>query len=169
MKIQRASEGGFTMVELMIVVGIIAVIAGIAVPMWMRARENAQRAKLINELRTTSEAFNVYVAEHNQLPPTAAFQVVPDGMAQYMPKNSGWTDQPAGGGYMCWLNYGTNFRGYTAFIGVYGSGLSPASIQQMDEIVDDGDLSTGGLIYMGGDPSGNGSDSWIFYGVQGAQ
>jgi prepilin-type N-terminal cleavage/methylation domain-containing protein len=172
MKIHSSRNSGFTMVELMIVVGIIAVIVGIAVPAWMRARENAQKTQLINELRNTVEAFQTYASEQNSLPATTSFQQVPAGMANYMPKNSTWASQPGGGGYWCWLNLSQKVGGYNAFIGVYSSGLSPGAVQEIDSTIDDGNLSTGAFTTSGVDTSSDpsaGSGGWMFMGVQGYQ
>ena len=170
MKIKRSINAGFTMVELMIVVGIIAVITGIAVPSWMRARETAQRTALINEFRNNVDAFQTYASEQNGLPPSSTFQVVPTGMQPYMPQKSTWTASPQGGGYWCWLNLSAPVNNFTSFVAVYNSGLSQDSLQQIDNTIDDGNLATGAFtttgVDTGGDPaSGNGS--WMFLGVQG--
>jgi len=143
MKSHFSKNNAFTMVELMIVVGIIAVIAGIAVPAWMRAREDARAAAVINEIRTTSEAFQSYATDNNSnYPPTVnAFQVLPTGMANYMPQNSTWTTSPPNGGYWYWMNLSPGgVWGYRGFVALYNSGLQTASIQQMDSLLDDGNL-----------------------------
>jgi len=172
MKIHSSRNSAFTLVELMIVVGIIAVIVGIAVPAWMRARENAQAAALVNELRNNVEAFQTYASEQNGLPPTGSFQQIPAGMANYMPKNSTWASSPQGGGYWCWLNLSAPVNNYTAFVAVYNTGLSPTALQQIDSTIDDGNLSTGAFTTSGVDTSSDpsaGNGTWIFMGVQGYQ
>jgi type II secretory pathway pseudopilin PulG len=170
MKNHRTGNTAFTIVELMIVAGIIVVIVGIAVPSWMRARENAQAAALVNEIRNNVDAFQTYVTEQNGLPPTAPFQQIPAGMAPYMPQNSTWTTSPQGGGYWCWLNLTTPVNNFTAFVAVYGSGLSQTALQQIDSTIDDGNLSTGAFTTTGVDTSSDpaaGNGSWMFMGVQG--
>ncbi len=171
MKIQRNATAAFTMVELLIVVGVIAVIVGIAIPSWMRARETAQRTALINEFRNNVDAFQTYASEQNSLPPTGALQVIPDGMAPYMPQKSTWTASPQGGGYWCWLNLNTPVNTFTSFVAVYNSGLSPNSLQEIDNTIDDGNLATGAFTTTGVDTGGDaslGNGSWMFLGVQGA-
>jgi type IV pilus assembly protein PilA len=46
---------GFTLVEIMIVVGVIALLVVIALPSFLRAREKAQNAKLMNGLRVAAD------------------------------------------------------------------------------------------------------------------
>ncbi len=159
------------MVELMIVVGVIAVIVGIAVPSWMRAHETAQRTALMNEFRNNVDAFTQYASEQNGLPPSASFEQIPAGMAPYMPQNSTWTSSPQGGGYWCWLNLSAPVNGFTNFIAVYNSGLSPSAIQEMENFFDAGS-TTGEFFTTGVDTSGDpaaGNGNWMFMGVQGYQ
>ena len=49
-------HGGFTLVEIMIVVAIIAFLAAIAVPAFMRARKRSQATRVINDLRLIAAA-----------------------------------------------------------------------------------------------------------------
>ncbi len=69
---------GFTLVEIMIVVAIIALLAAIAVPSFMKARENSQRASCINNLRLIDGAKDQYALDHNNTCPTALTDLVPD-------------------------------------------------------------------------------------------
>ena len=60
---QRA---GFTLVEIMIVVAIIALLAAIAVPGFLRARKRSQASKIINDLRLIDSAVDQYAIENNK-------------------------------------------------------------------------------------------------------
>lgn len=53
---------GFTLVEIMIVVAIIALLAAIAIPNLLRARHNANEAAAVASLRTISTAFESFRA-----------------------------------------------------------------------------------------------------------
>ena len=56
-------RGGFTLVEIMIVVAIIALLAAIAVPGFLRARKRSQASKIINDLRLIDAAVDQYAIE----------------------------------------------------------------------------------------------------------
>ena len=154
----QKQRDGYTIVELMITVAIIAVLASLAVPSWQRARKRSQADALMNEMRVTGEAFQVYAAERGSLPATSgSFSAVPTGMANYMPKKSTWAGVSPTGGYWIWWNFGTGgIWGFTGIIGVYNVGFDPEQIAQIDTVMDDGNPNTGGV---------HSSTGWIFYGV----
>jgi prepilin-type N-terminal cleavage/methylation domain-containing protein len=56
-------RGGFTLVEIMIVVAIIALLAAIAVPGFLRSRKRSQAAKVLNDLRMIDSAMDQYAIE----------------------------------------------------------------------------------------------------------
>jgi prepilin-type N-terminal cleavage/methylation domain-containing protein len=56
-------RAGFTLVEIMIVVAIIALLAAIAVPGFLRARKRSQASKIINDLRLIDAAVDQYAIE----------------------------------------------------------------------------------------------------------
>ena len=55
---------GFTLVEIMIVVAIIGLLAAIAIPAFMKARNSARRNACINNLRQIDGAKDTYVLEY---------------------------------------------------------------------------------------------------------
>jgi prepilin-type N-terminal cleavage/methylation domain-containing protein len=56
-------RGAFTLVEIMIVVAIIALLAAIAVPGFLRARKRSQASKILNDLRLIDAAVDQYAIE----------------------------------------------------------------------------------------------------------
>jgi prepilin-type N-terminal cleavage/methylation domain-containing protein len=56
----------FTLVEIMIVVAIIALLASIAVPGFLRARKRSQASRVINDLRLIDNALDLYAIENNK-------------------------------------------------------------------------------------------------------
>ena len=59
----KSRRTGFTLVEIMIVVAIIALLAAIAVPGFLRARKRSQASRIINDLRLIDSAIDQYATE----------------------------------------------------------------------------------------------------------
>jgi len=53
-------------VEIMIVVGIIAVLAAIATPNWLRARKRSQATHILNDLRILDHALDQYAVDNSK-------------------------------------------------------------------------------------------------------
>ncbi len=62
----RSNRGGFTLVEIMIVVAIIALLAAIAVPGFIRARKRSQATTILNDARVIGNAIDQYAVENTQ-------------------------------------------------------------------------------------------------------
>jgi prepilin-type N-terminal cleavage/methylation domain-containing protein len=62
----NSRRGGFTLVEIMIVVAIIALLAAIAVPGFLRARKRSQASRILNDLRMIDAAVDQYAVETNR-------------------------------------------------------------------------------------------------------
>jgi prepilin-type N-terminal cleavage/methylation domain-containing protein len=62
-QLTKKTRAGFTLVEIMIVVAIIALLAAIAVPGFLRARKRSQASKILNDLRLISSAMDQYAIE----------------------------------------------------------------------------------------------------------
>src|SRR5438045_8273839 len=66
MKFPSLHRKGFTLVEIMIVVAIIALLAAIAVPGFLRARKRSQASRILNDLRMIDAAVDQYAIETNR-------------------------------------------------------------------------------------------------------
>src|SRR5205085_7657497 len=64
-------RSGFTLVEIMIVVAIIALLAAIAVPNFLRARKRSQATRILEDLRIIDSAIDQYAIETNKATGTA--------------------------------------------------------------------------------------------------
>jgi prepilin-type N-terminal cleavage/methylation domain-containing protein len=78
-------RAGFTLVEIMIVVAIIALLAAIAVPGFLRARKRSQASRVINDLRLISAAVDQYAIEASK---TSGNQVLVADWTNYLKKDT---------------------------------------------------------------------------------
>jgi prepilin-type N-terminal cleavage/methylation domain-containing protein/prepilin-type processing-associated H-X9-DG protein len=83
---------GFTLVELLVVIGIIAVLAALLVPAISGAREKADTASCSQNLRQIGSAVLTFAGENQGLCPTAG-GVVPRGATDAGTGKPGWTEQ----------------------------------------------------------------------------
>jgi general secretion pathway protein G len=65
---RRSGEGGFTLVELMIVMTIIGILAAIAIPSYIRAVQKAREAVLKEDLHTLRTAIDSYTVDKEKAP-----------------------------------------------------------------------------------------------------
>ncbi len=144
---------GFTLIEIMIVVAIIALLAVIALPSFLRAREQTRKTQFVNSLRVARDAADLFVTEHNGYPSDVTRGVLPAGMATYFNGHFDWTAPTPVGGRWDW-DY--KVFGFTAGVSVVSPDESPEEMVKIDAMIDDGDLTTGAFRQTAG-----GRYTWI--------
>ena len=86
MRINKTKKAGFTLVEIMIVVAIIGLLAAIAIPNFVKARQNSQTNACINNLRQIDGAKQQYALEQGK---TGAATVATTDIQPYLGRGSG--------------------------------------------------------------------------------
>jgi len=96
----KVGLGGFTLVEIMIVIAIIGLLCAIAIPNYLRARANSQASACINNLRQIAAAVDEFALEKGKT--TGYVVTYPDDITAYIKLNSANSIPacPAGGSYL---------------------------------------------------------------------
>jgi len=63
------APAGFTLVEVLVVIGIIGILVGLMIPAVQAAREAARRVQCVNQLRQLGQAAHNYHTSHGSFPP----------------------------------------------------------------------------------------------------
>ncbi len=143
--VQPIRRGGFTLVEILIVVVILGILAAIVTPSFTEASESSKRTVFATDLRQFVEAAQLYENMEGEPVPDMGSGTTTDTWSEYADP-AVWTSMtPIGGVWDAELN---SF-GVRSAIGVHfdgtGSVRDDAYMLIIDEMIDDGDLEAGGF------------------------
>ena len=89
----RERRRGFTLIELLVVIAIIAILAAMLLPALARAKQKAQRANCLSNLKQWAIAQTLYVDENNQIyPSTKIPNGTPGTPGDYIEDQPRWLD-----------------------------------------------------------------------------
>jgi prepilin-type N-terminal cleavage/methylation domain-containing protein len=136
-------ERGFTLIELIAVIVVLAILAGVAIPRYIDHSQRAQAAATARSMKIGVRGLLQYRMDHGVLPPNDDLTGNP-GMATYVDMTAFTGTTMIGG---IWdYNHPTHFivEARQTF-GVAFVTASAATQQMVDQIIDDGVLTSGAV------------------------
>lgn len=157
----RGRRSGFTLVELLVVIGVIAALIAVLLPALARARAAAQAASCLSNLRQIGVAAQMYAGSHKSYPPAWI-----DGTTRWMDllkpliaKKSGIYQCPDDPKRIAvtWdaeiiLSYGINTFNFAGKTWCFWYGVKPTNVHRSSEVILFADC-TPGKYYCGGGAS----------------
>lgn len=153
----RTRRHGFTLVELLVVIGIIALLISVLLPALNRAREAAKSVKCMANLRQIGQGLQMYVAAHRGvMPPGVGMEDANGNFAG--PKELGY-DYPSSLNQAYWSDH--------PFVGKYAGNKTWGTVQRAGRMgytnIDRSTVFTCPSDVTEGYSDGNGR--WLSYGI----
>lgn len=129
------TKKGFSLIEVMVVVGIIGLLAVIAVPKFRVIKDRASATTTANDLRIFTEAIRLYNLETGKYPDLITYTQIPDEIDGHI--SAAWKD-----GRYHWTYL--NSENLVVII-IENLEFDPIQAITVDQIIDDGNIATGSL------------------------
>ena len=138
----RAGAVGFTLIEILIVVVILGILAGIVAVQLTYATDDAEKQAFISSGRTFAEAAERFNLDNGFYPEDSASGALPTGFGDYVTHSYWEGGTPIGGVWDSDQDFGVSSAIGVHFDGT-GTTRDDTYMQEIDAAVDNGDLDTG--------------------------
>ncbi|HAF07089.1 MAG: Prepilin-type N-terminal cleavage/methylation domain-containing protein [candidate division TA06 bacterium 32_111] len=101
-------KGGFSLIELMVVILIISILVSFAVPSFYEAKKSAEAAKVITDFEVIRDAVVAYYADYGKFPPDMGPGIIPKDLKKYLPKGFKFDYRPKRDIRYDWENWVVN-------------------------------------------------------------
>lgn len=146
-RVDRGNVSGFTLIELIVIIVVLAILAGVATPIYLDYSMKTKVAVTANNWKLLSRAVYSYIIDRGDFPSNVSDGIMPPEMRPYLTDDE-FTKKPAIGGmwdYDDWRTYTGNW----VSVSLTQSNQPTTVFQQIDKLIDDGDVNTGRLFYYG--------------------
>lgn len=142
---------GFTMIELLVIIVVLGILAGVAIPKYIDYSERARASATAYSWRILTRALNQYIIDNSgAIPPNVNDALMPPQLTPYFHLEEYTRKPPVGGmwDYDEWSNFGGGGAGLIVSVSVTQSPAPASTFQCIDAIVDDGNTSTGMMFFL---------------------
>ena len=146
---------GFTLVEIMVVAGIMGIMSLIAIPSYSKMREAVKVEGFVTHLEAIEQSLKLCAILNRGYPPNVYPATIPEGgVEKHLPREFDWTVETPLGGHWNWdaeakTQWGCFFEYGISVSSVDSPVLSETLFQRVDSRIDDGDLNTGAFRKIG--------------------
>jgi prepilin-type N-terminal cleavage/methylation domain-containing protein len=161
------SDAAFTLIELLAVIVVLAVISGIAMPIFTDQGNRASLTTMTYNFNVLRQAATTYYRDNSAWPPdNDGSPGMTNYAASYWPNDIWEHPSPIGGKWNWNMGMGSAPSGCAdADVCIYSIGSSPSStvttrMTQLDQAMDDGNLATGRMQFVAGSWGGT-LRSWL--------